>query len=513
MAIYHPVFCEYGTQKASDDKFWYDTTVSLTSLYDCINPDNILDDSGYIGTSSGRPDSKFYDKVYIDKDGGLLAGGSYTTDDISLDIESSKLLSARGLERGLVLTNLPTLPYKSQADYITDGTLVYSNSKLTYNGSLSTDVIGDPAQYISTDTTDALQSTSTDTGTELRENALSWNVDEAKMYKYLDTDDRDNVDLTVEDYTDTAKWSVVYKGYPQSWLDYLALGKGVGFNPLLVGENGEDYIPIGTWVENKFSKKYFEINSRISHIDGVFTSTSYSSPNYINNSYTSIVSSNEFMLFSYTSANKPLAESTPLPIEQVLPKATGSNSHSVYKGAMVTNAVTGKVSVGNGSNGLESRLLENGEVQLGNVLVLSPDVLVSLAIGDIVYATGFVSSDGFYRAIADINSLSWSVSADIDNVTVFEKSSTLASTPNHNQITLDSEVSTASKWFPIEVTFPNSEIGIGVIAEELASNAGVYDGQTNEFTMLSNGTMLDLNGNTVNTKFLVKRTGCYRGDK
>ena len=57
----------------------------------------------------------------------------------------------------------------------------------------------------------------TDTKTGLRENVLVWVTDELQMYKYLDTDDRDNVDLTAEDFSDDAKWSTVWKEPEATW--------------------------------------------------------------------------------------------------------------------------------------------------------------------------------------------------------------------------------------------------------------------------------------------------------
>ena len=62
--MYHPVYNANGTKKASDDKFWYDTAVSFTSISDCFDPAKLLTASGYIGTVSGRPDGVFYDQVH-----------------------------------------------------------------------------------------------------------------------------------------------------------------------------------------------------------------------------------------------------------------------------------------------------------------------------------------------------------------------------------------------------------------------------------------------------------------
>ena len=62
--LYSPVYNPNGSKKASDDKFWYATTISFTSISDCFNPDKLLTASGYIGSVSGRPDGLFYDQVH-----------------------------------------------------------------------------------------------------------------------------------------------------------------------------------------------------------------------------------------------------------------------------------------------------------------------------------------------------------------------------------------------------------------------------------------------------------------
>lgn len=62
--MYHPVYNPNGTKKASDSNFWYNTSVSFTSISDCFDPAKLLTESGYIGTVSGRPDGLFYDQVH-----------------------------------------------------------------------------------------------------------------------------------------------------------------------------------------------------------------------------------------------------------------------------------------------------------------------------------------------------------------------------------------------------------------------------------------------------------------
>ena len=69
--------------------------------------------------------------------------------------------------------------------------------------------------YIGDDTAEELYVTSTDTLDKLRKDALVWDDTGTQMYKYVDTDDRDNVDMTAEDITDTDKYIKVWK-YPES---------------------------------------------------------------------------------------------------------------------------------------------------------------------------------------------------------------------------------------------------------------------------------------------------------
>lgn len=62
--LYHPTYNPNGSKKASDNNFWYNTTVSFNSLADCFDPSKLLSTSGNIGTVSGRPDGLFYDQIH-----------------------------------------------------------------------------------------------------------------------------------------------------------------------------------------------------------------------------------------------------------------------------------------------------------------------------------------------------------------------------------------------------------------------------------------------------------------
>ena len=60
---YHPWFAAHGTKDFSDGKKWYETSIKVTSLYDCVVN---------AGTGNGRPDSKTAEHCCINGQGGLI---------------------------------------------------------------------------------------------------------------------------------------------------------------------------------------------------------------------------------------------------------------------------------------------------------------------------------------------------------------------------------------------------------------------------------------------------------
>ena len=60
--------------------------------------------------------------------------------------------------------------------------------------------------YTADDTTTTLLSTSTDSLSELITGAMVFDVDNSKMYTFVPADEV-NVDLTLEDFTDTSRWT------------------------------------------------------------------------------------------------------------------------------------------------------------------------------------------------------------------------------------------------------------------------------------------------------------------
>jgi hypothetical protein len=237
----------------------------------------------------------------------------------------------------------------------------------------------------------------------------------------------------------------------------------------------------------------------------------------INNAVT--ITSQTDVMISYTSQNTPVSQADPLPVIEVNPKAIANNSHSIYKGAMLTNEISGKVSVGNGSNGFESRVLENAEVgvydfnsSVGTVDLLGELRIVKAIVGN--FTTGIENHlykriDGNSGAI-DLSTQSFTFHTQWEDLGL----APITSTPQHSTINLDNSDSSASKRFDMLCVDPsNNEYCIAVVGEEGAYNAlgyGWADDENNDFEQITNGSVLDFNGTTVNTRFAIKRTGKFK---
>lgn len=97
--FHHPTYNPNGSKLASDGKKWYETAVSFTSISDCFTESKLQVASGYIGTTSARPDGLFYDQVH---EGSItdLRNSSQKVEDYNrlIDREFNKLVS--GTYRG-----------------------------------------------------------------------------------------------------------------------------------------------------------------------------------------------------------------------------------------------------------------------------------------------------------------------------------------------------------------------------------------------------------------------------
>jgi hypothetical protein len=158
--------------------------------------------------------------------------------------------------------------------------------------------------------------------------------------------------------------------YPQDWKDRLASGLPlIGMNPLLVGQDGTDYTVNSGAIPTLMCKGYSALISQY-YNGSTFEITSSAISDFILNKiqFTTNqmnVSVNTYII-NYTAKIPTTQVSDPKPVKLVGNYVTATNSHSVYKGNQLVP--TGKVNVGNGTNGLESRVVENSIV--GSVIVL-----------------------------------------------------------------------------------------------------------------------------------------------
>ena len=272
-------------------------------------------------------------------------------------------------------------------------------------------------------------------------------------------------------------------GDPQSWpqevIDRLASGKPlINFNALLVGEEGEDYIPDGTSKTFKFSKKVDTSFSLVvrSNDNGVtwvdVTDYLNSVFNATTNSYTDTITADYIYMYFYTSNIEALYQSDPLPVKMVQPKTIFSNSFAPGKGGSIVASLK-KIPVGNGTNGLGSRTLENAEIGLlydeslptsGQVTMIQYDRYLYNGGG----AGGIIGS--VYERVspsttADVSAYDFSGVAFEERIDL----GTIGTTPQHNTITLDAEPSPKAKWFNTIAEKDNQMIGQVFMADEVVS--------------------------------------------
>jgi hypothetical protein len=298
--------------------------------------------------------------------------------------------------------------------------------------------------------------------------------------------------------------------YPQEWKDRLASGLPlIGMNPLLVGQDGTDYTINCTPI---FSHKGTDYHAQVTYgTDGYVVSTA-DRLNQVDNSRTSQfnfgTTTQAIGMFQYTAKIPTTQVSDPKAVKIVGNYVTGTNSHGIYKGNQLVP--TGKVNVGNGTNGLESRVVENTTIVNADYVNTGISQFVPINTGDIVFNNDGNNINGIngtryirigaYSASQDLSTTEFSNTSEwaIDNTTV-AKSEVVASTPQHNTITLDNSNSPAVKFIETIAEDDDGMAHYQVFAQEMATNAGAYDGDDNQFTQLTNGILTDDNANTVKT--------------
>ena len=607
---YHPVYNEFGcrlhgrdgAQTASD--FWYTATaLNTTSTYKAM----VNYTTGGDIEITGRPDLRYYDKVYLASQGGIAPSAlpyAGKLEDIMFDkAVQSDIAGGSGLQEGVeiafygdfvsnlsssqstALDGTPRSRIQSNIDAFGIGTnkILYANIDFS-----RCYIEADSGRYYSAY---AIQTDNTP-------NTTIW------LYRDDVHNGGTNDDYSVDTYNiirmDKQPALLTRKSathtdiigdpanYPSDWLSHLASGKSIGFaNALLVDDSGNEIDVDLNTLSWKLSKKSKLVSSVTRQKDDNSWENVSATLNSINNKTVEslgLYAARKPMLIPYTAANQTAPQTDPQKVVKAYPQTIASNSHSIYKGGLLTNACTGKVSVGNGTNGLESRVLENVIVGTYDYMIQIGDV-PTVNVGDIIlidkefdnvteYTIGVANVSFSGIELAATNSLTW---LDLQGNLPL---------PTHNTINLDNSDSPASKSIPALVEFDNGEYGVSYMQEEMvwdytadagteatsiagtvAQNAnpvgtfikitsggyaGYYIvsslqsasswdtlytaggyirngnaytstgvlmatawdgngfGDNDKFGQLTNGTLTDINGNTVQTKVVSKRLGVFK---
>jgi hypothetical protein len=284
--LYHPVYNPLGTAKASDDKYWYDTSVSFTSIVDCFTVSKLQ--SGDINTSkSGRPDDLYYDEINERDitDLRLDAKKTPNLDKAQQDLISGQLRGQEGEWRtqkyttALMQSVLTTSTIDGTGAYLIAENLgsdiVYIPDELNNSGTYT--LFNETKTYIKDDDGKFIR-VARYTGYDSVATTNTLGNDENASPSYGSFTQSNSYDFYIS-YKTTAKSNNTLlhcdiigdpDNYPQSWKD-----NGVAGIPLLVGENGEDYLPNGARDTWKLSKKADSILLALRSTDNGSTWTSF----------------------------------------------------------------------------------------------------------------------------------------------------------------------------------------------------------------------------------------------
>lgn len=528
---YHPVLNEKGTSMVAHAtnpasiQYWYSTTAyNLVSTYDTFikNINGNGDRStGGVGDEAlfGRPDEALYDKIYLENHGGIIPSGGNlpyagnTSDSDLLEEESQKLISGSGLEEGvetlyasasfnpLANNSFGNLSFLSVAGYNLDNLPTDTNvggyeiKILCVNKGTSTNWVTGKVY----------------TSSVLRKDSIGSYFIMGQIDGSLPTDVKADMSLILsvvrkQSYLTTYKSSTTLdligdpNNYPSDWKAHLASGKGIVGNALLVGQDGTSYVDIDFVGNAIMSKKALGSYDYIRTNDNgvTYTSNTTNSDGVTNTNDLNLSTGTGWIyLLPYKSANAPLVQSDPLKVLKVQPKAYASNSHSVYKGSLVTYIATGgKVATGSSDGGFESRLLENGEV-LHNYSELLKTSIQEFPIGTVFYiedtsfstrtiidsnfpvkgtyyeysnddgSTALLEAQGFGYAIRFTN-----LGTSAQRYDIKLGSGGINTAPSHNPLSLNADNTPASKWFTTLAIDEKGEKVLQVFSEEKTWDVG-----------------------------------------
>lgn len=314
------------------------------------------------------------------------------------------------------------------------------------------------------------------------------------------------LDKTNPIISSNTKLSIDLIGSPDNYPDVVKtrLASGVGINgvyPLLVGQDGSDYTSGdlgGVIGSSKMVNYLFNVFNLTEIVSLGGNSDFYGS--YIDNElFANGVDYNTYPFYfavtSYTSNNAPYQITDPKPVLEVTPKAIASNSHSIYKGGDIASQVSGKITVG---DSMESKVLENSEpvkYEFSSDDYLGTEVkqyvTIALNLGSSHASPGILGH--YYERLGSsftdtVGTMNW----DFGTTTSWKDITVL---PTHPTLTLSAN--NGAKWFETLEEDENGNVYAGVYGEEMVYDTTFGDGD--DFAQLTNGTDIDLNGNTVKT--------------
>lgn len=501
---YHPVFNMAGTKAlrsttntAASTRNWYYASTSLlggglNSISEAFNytletfQNTSWEGNGTIGSPSygfARPDGKAYDIIYQDQ---FI---SFNHSELAYKPTDSEKKRIREYEK-----------YRG-----VEGLIVTEQKLQTTTGTVATLEVNDDTKYLVGDYVQIWTGT-----TAYRQKVISISSNTLTLDASI-VKTAVNFTISCKRYAYNSKGTSLTTdligsptNYPTIMKDRLNEGKGIfGVNPLLVGQDGTSYTS-GTFDYIYGKKNIVALNQQ--YMDSPFAtwiSSSYT-PNYITNSRGSSYSyGSQIILANYTAQNNPYQATTPKAVSSVEPKVIASNSHSIYKGAIVGNCI-GKVQVGNGSNGYESKVLENSEVGDFNILYAYITKTTYEGVSYLLVGNDLPQKGKIFTKVAGGT---YDVTANISSnfgAPNWKEGSNIILTPTHSTIVLDNANSPASKWFE-GICYDDDYEYPFVVMEELAYNttSSSYNGDDNKFTVLANGTVTDANNKVCVAKFMI----------
>ena len=272
-------------------------------------------------------------------------------------------------------------------------------------------------------------------------------------------------------------------------------------------------IPDGVIDNFKLSKKFVTMEQGILTTDsgGIYTAFTPTSDSVNNDvTLTNEAIGNVVLITSIVSNQPAVPVSTPKPIQTVDRNLIASNHYgvNVYNG--LTYASSGKVATGSSveANGVDD------VVEIHYDYIFTGVESITTKIGDVIKV---------------INASNWSTAIsnrpfDENGIFISKRIEPLLTgtefgyepyfdyiedyIPKHNPITLDNQSVVASKAL---LTQTSNATQIFTQELDYDSTAGDF-GDTNEFDQLTSGTLTDLNGNTVQTKVLLKPSSIKLGE-